>query len=188
MTRSPREPSLFSSVSARALGAAVETRRRSVSVSVRRSAGCVSTAWRQPMCEMLNTRSAGRQAGLRSMTRSPREPSLFSSVSARALGAAVETRRRSVSVSVRRSAGCVSTAWRQPMCEMLNTRSAGRQAGLRSMTRSPREPSLFSSVSARALGAAVETRRRSVSVSVRRSAGCVSTAWRQPMCEMLNTR
>ena len=44
--------------------------RRSVSVPAGRSAGCVSTAWYQLMCEMLNIRPAGRQAGPRSMKRS----------------------------------------------------------------------------------------------------------------------
>ena len=51
--------------------AVVASSRRSVSVSARRSGGCVSIIWYQPTCAMLNIRPAGRQAGPRSMKWSP---------------------------------------------------------------------------------------------------------------------
>ena len=91
----------------------------------RRAAGCVSTAWYQPTCAMRRIRPAGRQAGPRPMKRSPRAPLRRR---LKALGAAVETPRRSVSVPVRRSAGCVSTAWYQPTCAMQKVRCSDRQA------------------------------------------------------------
>ena len=105
--------------------AVVASSRRMVIVPVRRSAGCVSTAWYQPTCVMLNIRPAGRQAGPRSMKRSPRAPLRRR---LKALGAAVETPRRSASVPVRRSAGCVSTAWYHPTCAMQKVRCSDRQA------------------------------------------------------------
>ena len=64
--------------------AVVASSRRSFSVSAGRTAGCVSTKWYQTTCAMLNIRPAGRQAGPRSMKRSPR--GLFSRVGSSAWG------------------------------------------------------------------------------------------------------
>ena len=98
------------------------------------SDGCLSTAWYQPRCVMVNNRPAQRDTDAGSISRSAhtRGPD--------GLRITVSTARRRCAKPIGQSDGCLSTAWYRPRCAMVKNRPAQRIMGVKSVPCSAHSP------------------------------------------------